>query len=145
MRALCLLSSLFVGRVINISGVVPLPSNPTAAAAAILDVLDRSLRLMQAMAKSAKEDFPTCSASQLCHCLQFDAFRVKSPLKSHAQDGPDGMPELWLPICLSNAVVDGDLAASSAKLPASHAGIWGLAKARLISSRNRSEFLLVRT
>ena len=47
----------------------------------------------------------------------------------HAQDGAEGMPELWLPICLSNAVVEGDLASSSATLPASHAGIWGLAKA----------------
>eukprot|EP00439_Symbiodinium_sp_Y106_P081712 s190_g20.t2 len=39
-----------------------------------------------------------------------------------------GMPELWLPISLSNSVLEGDLS-SSAELPASHAGIWGLAKA----------------
>ena len=48
------------------------------------------------------------------------------------------MPELWLPISLSNSVLEGDLS-SSAELPASHAGIWGLAKAGRAGARARAK------
>eukprot|EP00931_Biecheleriopsis_adriatica_P047752 TRINITY_DN27548_c0_g2_i1.p1 TRINITY_DN27548_c0_g2~~TRINITY_DN27548_c0_g2_i1.p1 ORF type:complete len:4734 (-),score=1179.49 TRINITY_DN27548_c0_g2_i1:215-14152(-) len=86
-------------KIVNLAGIEAMPAAADEAAGRVMDVLDGTLRLMQSMAKTASEE------------------------------STESMPELWLLTRLSQAVVEDDLKASSSPLPASHAGLWGLAKA----------------